>query len=219
MALHNKKTSTIYVTHSIEFLCWLIIILVGVLISVFFYMRFHKIDNDYNIYMPDVDGLIVGSPVRMMGIEVGHITEIKPTNQEVFIRFLIKDKNLHLPNGTIATVEFTGMAGSKSLELYLPDKSSTSNNEQILTATPPKRLHDALGLLNDMFDKIGSIIFTSSYFTDKVKEIDIQTGTKGDVEEFLKYSDALVNDATNKANDFSKTIDKYSEVLKVEHKR
>lgn len=32
-------------------------------------------DNDYTIFMNDVDGLIVGSPVRMMGIEVGHITK------------------------------------------------------------------------------------------------------------------------------------------------
>ena len=105
--------------------------------------------------MSDVDGLIVGSPVRMMGIEVGHITKIKPTNEEVFVKFILTDKNMQLPQGTIATVEFSGMAGSKSLELYLPNQSTYINTDvPILEVDPPKRLHDAMGLLNEMFDKI-----------------------------------------------------------------
>ena len=70
--------------------------------------------------MPDVDGLIVGSPVRMMGIEVGHVTKIKPIKDEVFVRFIITEKDLKIPQGTVATVEFSGMAGSKSLNcIYL----------------------------------------------------------------------------------------------------
>ncbi len=203
----KKDRNTLYITHRAELLIWLIILLVVILVSNFFYMRNIKTANDYNIYMQDVDGLIVGSPVRMMGIEVGHVTKIKPTNEEVYIKFVITDENITVPQGTVATVEFSGMAGSKSLELYLPDdKAYIDKNTPILTVNPPKRLHDALGLLNDMFDKLNSIIYTSSSFGKKIKFMEIKSGNDEDVQKFLDYSNELLDDANKKAEDFGKKI-------------
>ena len=118
----KKDRNTLYITHSGELLLWLVVVFFIVAVSTIIYLNGVKKANDYTIFMQDVDGLIVGSPVRMMGIEVGHVTKIKPTNEEVYIKFIITDKNITIPQGTIATVEFSGMAGSKSLELYLPDK-------------------------------------------------------------------------------------------------
>ena len=153
--------------------------------------------------MQDVDGLIVGSPVRIMGIEVGHVTTIKPTNEEVFIKFVLDDKTIEIPQGTVATVEFNGMAGSKSLELYLPDnRTYIDENVPILSVDRPKRLHDALGLLNEMFEKIGAIIYTSSSFSNKVKKIDLPMGTGENVKEFINYSNKMLDDANKKASDF-----------------
>ena len=207
----DKEKNTLYITHSGEFLIWLIIILIVVSASTIFFFVKEKSINDYNIFMPDVDGLIVGSPVRMMGIEVGHVTKIQPTNEEVFVKFILTDDSVKIPQGTVATVEFSGMAGSKSLELYLPDKTTyVEKNTPILTVEPPKRLHDALGLLNDMFDKLGAIIYTSSSFGEKLKHIDLQTGgNSGNVEEFLDYADKMVDDSNKRAEDFGKKLKKY----------
>lgn len=207
----DKEKNTLYITHSGEFLIWLIIILIVVSASTIFFFVKEKSINDYNIFMPDVDGLIVGSPVRMMGIEVGHVTKIQPTNEEVFVKFILTDDSVKIPQGTVATVEFSGMAGSKSLELYLPDKTTyIDKNTPILTVEPPKRLHDALGLLNDMFDKLGAIIYTSSSFGEKLKHIDLQTGgNSGNVEEFLDYADKMVDDSNKRAEDFGKELKKY----------
>ena len=205
----KKERDTIYLTHSSELLIWLIAVLVIVSISTAIFFKQTKEDNDYNIFMPDVDGLIVGSPVRMMGIEVGHVTSIKPTNEEVFVKFLITDKNVTIPQGTKATVEFSGMAGSKSLELYLPDKSTyVDKTTPILTVNPPKRLHDAAGLLNEMFDKLASIIYTSSSFGGKIKFINIKTDSDANVEHFLDYADNLVDDANKKAEGLKKKLAK-----------
>ena len=207
----DKEKNTLYITHSGEFLIWLIIILIVVSASTIFFFVKEKSINDYNIFMPDVDGLIVGSPVRMMGIEVGHVTKIQPTNEEVFVKFILTDDSVKIPQGTVATVEFSGMAGSKSLELYLPDKTTyIEKNTPILTVEPPKRLHDALGLLNDMFDKLGAIIYTSSSFGEKLKHIDLQTGgNSSNVEEFLDYADKMVDDSNKRAEDFGKELKKY----------
>ena len=161
--------------------------------------------------MSDVDGLIVGSPVRMMGIEVGHVTKIKPTNGEVYIKFLITDTSLTLPQGTIATVEFSGMAGSKSLELYLPDSNTyIDNNVPMITVNPPKRLHDAAGLLNDMFDKLNSILSNSSSFGNQIQKMDLpKVNSNGqNMNDFLKFADDMVNESNAKAEKLGNDINK-----------
>lgn len=194
----EDKERVFYITHSGELLIWLIVICVIVGIStITYFINEKKHENVYNIFMPDVDGLIVGSPVRAMGIEVGHVVKIKPTNEDVYVRFIITNKDFQLPHGTIATVEFSGMAGSKSLELYLPDETTyIDNNTPILSVDPPKRLQDAFGLLNDMFTKLGKIIKTSSYFASELKKIDMpKTQSNGNITEFLQYSDKVLDDS------------------------
>lgn len=207
MSKDKNEKNTVYITHSGELLFWLVVILIITAFSTFHYMSRIKTDNNYNIYLPDVDGLIVGSPVRMMGIEVGHITKIKPTNEEVFVKFIIPDKSIVIPQGTVATVEFSGMAGSKSLELYLPDKQTFINKDvPILAVNPPKRLHDAMGLLNEMFDKINAIIYTSSSFGQKVKDIDLPTTENQDANAFVNYADKMLDDANKRAVDLENKL-------------
>ena len=207
----DKKDNIFYITHSGELLIWLVIILIIVAVSTITYVTNTQKDNDYNIFMSDVDGLIVGSPVRMMGIEVGHVTKIKPTNGEVYIKFLITDKSLTLPQGTIATVEFSGMAGSKSLELYLPDSNTyIDNNVPMITVNPPKRLHDAAGLLNDMFDKLNSILSNSSSFGNQIQKMDLpKVNSNGqNMNDFLKFADDMVNESNAKAEKLGNDINK-----------
>ena len=206
----EKDKNVFYITHSGEALFWLIIILV--ISALFFFMHLFKphSDNEYNIFMPDVDGLIVGSPVRTMGIEVGHVTDIKPVKDEVFIKFIITDKTIKLPQGTIATVEFSGMAGSKSLELYLPDKDTyIDSTVPILAASSPKRLSDAAGLLNEMFKKIGNIIAVSSRFGAKLSTIDFPEGKKGNInnaKEFIQFADDLIEKQQMRVDDLGSKL-------------
>ena len=50
------------------------------------------------------------------------------------------------------------MAGSKSLELYLPDENTYIDKDvPLINVLPPKRLHDAAGLLNEMLKKVNPI--------------------------------------------------------------
>jgi len=213
----NKKSKTkdnvFYITHSGELLFWLIIVLIIVSFSSITSMWKEKHDeNDYQIFLQDVDGLIVGSPVRMMGIEVGHVTKIKPTNEEVYVKFVLTNPDVYIPQGTEATVEFSGLAGSKSLELYLPDKKTyVDKSTPILTVLPPKRLHDAMSLLNEMFKKIGSIIYTTSSFGSKLEleEINTKDLNKKETEfnNFIKYSNGFLDDSNQKAEDIRKSLD------------
>ena len=211
----EKKDRVIYITHKGELLLWLIIILLFTFGGFLFHLKNMKsADDTYNIFIPDVDGLIVGSPVRIMGIEIGHVTKIKPTGDEVFVKFVIKNKDIKLPRGTEATVEFSGMAGSKSLELYLPDENKYIDKDTpILSANPPKRLHDAFGLLNEMFKTLGSIITKTSIFMKDINSIQLpETGSPENLGEFLKFSNKSLDESTKRMQNIERKLEEYGKI-------
>lgn len=210
---NDKEKKVFYITHSGEFLFWLVIILIFVSVSSlgFIFKEKHN-ENDYQIFLQDVDGLIVGSPVRIMGIEVGHVTKIKPTKDEVYVKFIITNPEVYVPQGTSVTVEFSGMAGSKSLELYPPEKGDyIDSSTPLMTINPPKRLHDALGLLNDMFKKLGSIIYATSHFGSELQSKELTPSQfmkgNGNMKEFLDYSDKFLDDSNKKATDIRNSVE------------
>lgn len=212
MLKKDIEKGVIRITKSGEILAWLLLILFIVAFSSSTLIIKEKNDkNDYQIFLQDVDGLIVGSPVRMMGIEVGHVTKIKLTKDETFVKFILTNPDVYIPKGTQVTVEFSGMAGSKSLELYLPDKETyLDKTTPLIIVNAPKRLHDAFGLLNDMFKKIGSIIYTTSSFGTKLEETGITsiktTNKNSEYKDFLKYADKFLDDSSDKATQMRNAI-------------
>lgn len=129
--------------------------------------NYRKSFNTYQIFLPDVDGLISGSPVRYMGIQVGYINQIDIVGADVYVKFIITDKNVKLPPASVATVEFYGLGGSKSLEIYPPSVKKTDSAKFIISQSP-KRIHDSLGLLNQMYDNVVEITYTASHFMKEV---------------------------------------------------
>lgn len=120
----------------IEIIVWALII---VAISIPFYNNIsHKkeLNATGHAFFEDTDGLIVGSPVRFMGTQVGYLSNVEIIGSEAYVSFVITEKNLKIPHGTIATVEFTGIAGSKSLELYPPTKESLARGHAISVVDP-----------------------------------------------------------------------------------
>ncbi|MBQ7764028.1 MCE family protein [bacterium] len=210
---NKNKDGVLHITHAGEFLFWLVVICIIVAFSSLGLIFKEKHDeNDYQIFLQDVDGLIIGSPVRMLGIEVGHITKIKPLNDEAYVKFIITNPDVYIPQGTVATVEFSGLAGSKSLELYLPQKGDyIDSSTPLLAVESPKRLHDAMGLLNDMFKKLGSIMYTTSHFGTELQEHDIMPThfvkpSNDNIKEFLIYSDKFLDDSNKKANEIRNSL-------------
>lgn len=151
----------------LEILIWLLILSVVLLGVKHYRYEKHKELKHYQIFMPDVDGLISGSPVRMMGVQIGYVETVKIVGDEVYVKFVLTNNDVTLPKGIIATVEFSGMAGSKSLEIYPPDSTSLAANK-LITVQSPKRLNDALGLLCDMFNQLGAMMQKSSHFSEEI---------------------------------------------------
>lgn len=155
----------------IELTIWFFIVLAIVFTVRHYRIKHLKAETTYQIFMPDVDGLIVGSPIKFMGVEIGYIDKIKIVGNDVYIKLLITQKGVKLPQGVIATTEFSGLGGSKSLELYPPTKTSMKSNK-VIYVDPPKRLHDVANLLDDMFGKIDSISKRLSIFGTETDILD-----------------------------------------------
>mgnify|MGYP002626536340 CR=1 FL=1 len=142
--------------------------------------------------MPDVDGLIVGSPVKFLGVPVGYISKVKIVSNEVYLKFVITDEDFVLPKGAIATVEFNGMGGSKSLEIYPPTKESIASGK-IIAVNNPVRLNDAMSLLGVMYNKIDSIIQRASVFANETGALSDKDGVNVDaIEENMNEADRLM---------------------------
>ena len=160
-----------------EAIIWIIVISL-----VIFGVRYHNYKakkelKTYQIFLQDVDGLIVGSPVRMMGVSIGYIEKVKIIGDTVYVKFVLNDKNAYIPRGSIATVEFNGLGGSKSLEIYPPTEQSLASNKLIVSKRP-MRLNDSIGLIDDMFDKLTSMIIRGSRFATEMSTFMPKKGTK-----------------------------------------
>ena len=185
-----------------ELIIWLIILVIISSGCVFLWKKYDDTYVSHIIYMPDVDGLIVGSPIHLMGIPVGYVTKTKIINEnEVKVVFKLTNRSIKLPKGTFATVEFSGLGGSKSLELYTPDSGKVPNelvgkNDYILVDRP-KRLRDSMSLLYQMYKTLMNIIYTVTIFSKDVSgpADDIMNigGKMPDFAEFIDSAESYMN--------------------------
>ncbi|MBR1681442.1 MCE family protein [bacterium] len=189
MQKQNSKTEFYKNTAKfLELSIWVLFIALIVSAVVFYNSYCHKNYNRYQIFMQDVDGIIVGSPVRMLGIQVGYVKHIKPVNDMVYIDFVINQKGIEIPKGSMITVEFSGLGGSKSIEIYTPKEKYDSNSGQPIIVQQPRRLGASVSLLNQMFKKIGSIIYRCTYFGKSLEDnsIELKTPTEKKEKEYLQ---------------------------------
>ncbi len=148
-----------------EFIIWLLVAAICILGIRYHHQQSQKQFKHYRIFMSDADGLIVGSPVKFLGIQIGDIRQIKIISSEVYVEFVVTRKDLVLPVGSIATVEFSGLGGSKALEIYPPtDKYPT---DKIIAVKEPTRLNKVMGLFNEIFRDLDSIFTTVGYASNQ----------------------------------------------------
>ena len=120
------KRHTLWIVEFFIWLCVIIFIVLGVRI----YLARHVAkENTYHIFLQDIDGLMKGSPVKIMGVQIGYVTEINIIEDYMYVSFLVSKDNIEVPHGTKALIESYGIAGSKSIELYPPtDKADETKN-------------------------------------------------------------------------------------------
>ena len=201
----------------VELLVWLCVLLLVFAIGVFSIIKYHDSYESHKIYLPDVYGLIVGSPVHIMGVPVGYVTKTKIVKEDVImVKFKITDRSVHIPKNTLATVEMYGLGGSKSLELYPPDSDKMINHELLVSGNDyflverPKRLRDAWTLLYQMYKTLMNIIYAVSNFGAEVNKIEMtpETNNYNDSIQFIKYSNNWIDNSSKNMENFRQVLEK-----------
>lgn len=127
-----------------------------VFMSLFFYFgikafnHFFDIGKTYQVTFHDIDGIVIGSPVRIMGVDAGNVTKITNKFDEIEVRFIIYDNQIPIPAGTLATIEFSGLAGSRSIELYPPH--TQFDGIELFKLEEPIRVGDAIDIMGKLGD-------------------------------------------------------------------
>lgn len=150
-------------------ICLLALVITGVLI--FKHYKYDK-PNTYNIVFKDIDSIVKGSPVRFMGINVGYVTKLKRKDGYIICRIRITKENVKIPDFTRAKVEFNGLGGSKSIELF-PPATNESGIEGIV-AIESLRINDLAGMVEDLVD----VAVFMNNFVQEIDPIMIMNGFK-----------------------------------------
>lgn len=95
-----------------------------------------------------VDGLRVGTPVRMGGIRVGTVESLSLTNDYHVCVNLRFEKALAVPDDTVAMIVSTGFLGSKYIELMVGGSEDMLESGDSLAYT-----QDVL-LLDELFQRV-----------------------------------------------------------------
>lgn len=98
-----------------------------------------KEKHSYHVFFYDTNGIRKGSPVKIMGNEIGYVSNVKVINSdEIFVSFVLTKPEISIPSGTIANIESTGLVGSRSLELYPPQKQLLNSDEFLIPQNPER---------------------------------------------------------------------------------
>lgn len=105
-----------------------------------------------NLHFKDANEISRGSAVRMMGMDIGFVNDVRILKDHVEIIVQTNPDAPKIPSGATFTVLFTGLAGSKSIEVELPDSPPhpTINGKPIYLVEEPIRMKDTLNASIDV---------------------------------------------------------------------
>ena len=156
-----------------EILTWLLIFSIGLFVFIYNTSIKNNVKNSFYIFFDDVDGLVKGSPVRLMGINIGYVRDVKIFDNKVFISFLVTKENIQIPKRATATIEFYGLGGSTSLELN-PATSAEDSNEEMILQGESYRVQDfwdgqelVSNVMIDIYGGIGRTIQSADLLNNK----------------------------------------------------
>lgn len=198
-----------------ELFIWTILLLLIILGFSYAFATSKEKNYSYYLFFKDVDGLSQGSIVRMMGLPIGYVRDVKVFNDDVFVSFLVTKENIKIPEGSIARVEFYGLGGSKSLEIEpMRREKDILNNEAIVTQKP-YRVSYYYKWSEEINSTIKTIATETSDTLDTIKNVNITSILVKNSQELNNMVQSFVNKSEKK--DVNKINEKLNQFI-IKHK-
>lgn len=111
-----------------DIMLWVaLVLLVGGGVYLFMVQIPEKQGQTIVLRFKDANEVIKGSSVHMMGVEIGYVSKIKIQKDFVDVTVQAYPDALPIPSGSTFTILFTGLGGSKSIEIELPEGQRVAN--------------------------------------------------------------------------------------------
>ena len=181
-----------FALYTAEIIIWLVAIyfIAQVTISTFYPQLTEY--REYTVKLNDIDGLIVGSPVRLMGMQIGTVSKITYNEDKILLTMRIRKKGVNLPPSTTFTIEGASLGGNRSIELIPHEDQS----EEHISIKEHKRM---ISMIKDANEAIDDMI---SGFVSMLEIVN--TRTPKELEEKI----AFFNDQLGEFDTLSSRINK-----------
>ena len=107
-------------------------------------LPFIKNTNDYSAYFSEAGGIKPGSTVRVSGMGVGRVSDVRLEGTKVRVGFTVRE-TIQLGDRTEAAIKTETILGSKMLELTSRGEGKLTGTIPLERTTSPYDLPDALG--------------------------------------------------------------------------
>ncbi|OYN82867.1 MCE family protein [Mycolicibacterium sphagni] len=190
-----------------------VLVVVALVVAVFSYDKipFIKGTSDYSAYFADAGGIKTGSDVRVSGLGVGRVSDIKLQGTKVLVDFTVRD-GVDLGDRTEAAIKTETVLGTKYLELTPRGDGSLAGPIPLERNKSPYDLTDALGDLTTTISGLDATQLSSALTTLADTFKDTPPDLKLALEGVARFSDTLnVRDA--KLRDLLANANKVTAVL------
>ncbi|OBI48435.1 MCE family protein [Mycobacterium sp. E796] len=195
-------------------------VLVCVTVAAFQYdkLPFVKNTNDYAAYFSEAGGIKTGSTVRVSGMGVGRVSDIRLEGTKVRVGFTVR-KAIELGDRTEAAIKTETVLGSKMLELTSRGDGRLNGPIPLERTHSPYDLPDALGDLTTTISGLDTAQLSSALTTlaNTFKETpaDLKPALQGVARfsETLNHRDAQLRSLLGNANKVSGVLGKRSQQI------
>lgn len=113
-----------------------------------------------NIYISDVKGLRKGATVRIAGVDIGSVKEIKLSKEYGTVVKVSIDKNVlsYLKSDARATVQTIGLLGDKYIEIFPGESDQSLDISKGMYGEPQTEVREIIGIATSAMNKMESLI-------------------------------------------------------------
>ena len=171
-----------------------LVILACVTVAAFKYDRlpFIKNTNDYAAYFSEAGGIRKGNSVRVSGMGVGRVTDIKLEGARVRVGFTVRNF-ISLGDRTEAAIKTETILGAKMLELTSRGEGKLAGTIPLERTHSPYDLPDALGDLTTEISGLDTAQLSSALSTLANTFKETPSEVKPALEGVARFSDTLNN--------------------------
>ncbi len=126
-----------------------------------------KADRYFYAVYDDVIGLSETAPVKINGVPVGQVTKISfdPQTAKVIVQFIVEEKDVKIPYGSIAQIYSADMLGTKAMKIILGHGNRYYQDGDTIQSALEQQLTD---VLSQKMDKLDQLVQNSVNITAKI---------------------------------------------------